>query len=48
MEHGELSVTQTGVSLKLKLCVSNWDSLQMVRLPVILYTKFLVETEVVL
>ena len=23
MEHGELSVTQTGVLLKLKLCVNN-------------------------
>ena len=35
MEHGELSVTQTGVPLKLRLCVNNWDSLQMVRLTVI-------------
>ena len=27
MEHGELSVTQTGVPLKLKLCAGNWGYL---------------------
>ena len=39
MERGELSVTQTGVLLKLRLCVTNWDSLQMVRPRVILHTN---------
>ena len=48
MEHGELSVTQTGVPLKLKLCVNNWDSLQMVRLTVICIIKFSVGTKLVL